>query len=624
MADSTGTYWTRILTKRLRRRRALAVTGGTAAGLLLAACGGSDSSEEGQGQASRDASGLLTELTDETKSAQRGGTLKSFLAFDQQSFDPMFTSLPNQVFTNMVYGQFWHYPGGRLQSSDGSLDGDLAESWEFSPDRLEMTIKLNPKARFGTTPTVPGANGRTPDAQDVLFSWERFANQGTRRSDIATSVNPDAPVLSMSAPDSRTIKIKLSQPYGIFMHLMANTQAGNMFILPKEAADDNVLDVRRTQLGTGPFQLDRYEPSVSYTHKRNPGFEQDRRDLGQLPYIDQIDSPIVAEYAAQLAQFKAGNIYSMGVRSEDILPTKRELPQLDLMTDERGALASTAGVRYFFGMLPESPFKDERVRQAWSMSTDRDLFINVVYNTDTFSKEGLAMEQWWDSALPHNVWTGWWQDPKGQDWAKFYKHDITEAKKLLTAAGYADGVQTNVRYPATGYPNTYYLYIDTILAMVPDAGFRTQIHTVNFGTEWRPQLADARGQFEGVSFILDSGGAEPANYLYLHYHIKGSLNHGYDPDGLNRREGDPTLNDLTTKGRLEFDEKKRMELASEIQKYEAKKVYFPRVAGGATAFSLAWPALRGRGVWQGTTSRGFGTSSATNWLDPTKAPIKQT
>jgi hypothetical protein len=68
---------------------------------------------------------------------------------------------------------------------------------------------------------------------------------------------------------------------------------------------------------------------------------------------------------------------------------------------------------------------------------------------------------------------------------------------------------------------------------------------------------------------------------------------------------------------LEFDEKKRQDLVNEIQKYEAKKVYFPRVGGGANAFSLAWPAYRGRGVWQGTTSRWL----ATNWLDQMKEPL---
>jgi peptide/nickel transport system substrate-binding protein len=356
------TYWDRVLQSRLTRRRAIAATGASAAGAaFLAACGGGDGDSS---SGSKDASSLLTPVRDDSKSVQRGGTFKFFLNSDQQNYDPTFTSLPNQSFTNMVYGQFWNYPGGLLKPSDGTIEGDIADSFEYSPDKLQMTIKLTDKARFGTVPAVPGANGRVPDAQDILYSWERFASQGTRRSDLANSVSPEAPILSMTAPDKQTVVIKMAQPVGIFQHLMSNTQAGNMFILPKEAADPNLLDLRRTQLGTGPWQLDKYEPSIGYTYKRNPGFGQDRRGLGQLPYIDQMDSAIVTEYAAQLAQFKTGNIHYMGrtgMRGEDILPSKKDIPQLEIV--DEGVLP--ANTRYFFGMLPESPFKDERVRQAW-------------------------------------------------------------------------------------------------------------------------------------------------------------------------------------------------------------------------------------------------------------------
>lgn len=185
-------------------------------------------------------------------------------------------------------------------------------------------------------------------------------------------------------------------------------------------------------------------------------------------------------------------------------------------------------------------------------------------------------------------------------------------------------MDANLRYTATGYPDTYYKGIERISAMVPEAGFRLKVNTVNFNNEWRPQLADARGQFEGVSVIVDSGTAEPSNYLYAHYHAKGSLNHGCDPDGLNRKNpdgsirGDPTLNDLTTKARLESDVNKRKEVVTQIIKYEAQVMYFLPEAGGATAFELAWPAYRGRQVWQGTTSRGLSHI----WLDRNRPPFR--
>src|SRR5688572_10400029 len=120
------------------------------------------------------------------------------------------------------------------------------------------------------------------------------------------------------------------------------------------------------------------------------------------------------------------------------------------------------------------------------------------------------MQTAWDSALACSAWEGWWLDPKNADWAPFYKRNLAEAKKLLSAAGYPNGVDANVRYPGTGYPDQYFKSIELYMGMVQEAGFRPKQITVNFNSEWRPQLADARGQFEGVSFIVDSGSSEPA------------------------------------------------------------------------------------------------------------------
>ena len=116
--------------------------------------------------------------------------------------------------------------------------------------------------------------------------------------------------------------------------------------------------------------------------------------------------PIVPEYATALAQFKAGNIYSMGsgnntpkVRPEDILATKKDEPRLQIYPSDLGG----GGPRMGFGYLPKSPFLDERVRQAFSMSIDRDLYMDTFLNVDKFTSEGLAVETRWNTGLCGHV-----------------------------------------------------------------------------------------------------------------------------------------------------------------------------------------------------------------------------
>ena len=70
-------YWNKVLDSRLSRRRAIAATGalGGAAAFLAACGGGDDDSPSSSGPAGpKDTSGLLANITDETKNAKKGGT----------------------------------------------------------------------------------------------------------------------------------------------------------------------------------------------------------------------------------------------------------------------------------------------------------------------------------------------------------------------------------------------------------------------------------------------------------------------------------------------------------------------------------------------------------------------
>ena len=86
-----------------------------------------------------------------------------------------------------------------MKPPEDEIGPDLAESWEYSPDGLQITLKLRQGVKFHNKPPV---NGRALDMDDVLFSWNRFAREVHGRASVANSADPSAPVLSFTAPDS--------------------------------------------------------------------------------------------------------------------------------------------------------------------------------------------------------------------------------------------------------------------------------------------------------------------------------------------------------------------------------------------------------------------------------------
>jgi ABC-type transport system substrate-binding protein len=93
---------------------------------------------------------------------------------------------------------------------------------------------------------------------------------------------------------------------------------------------------------------------------------------------------------------------------------------------------------------------------------------------------------------------------------------------------------------------------------------------------------------------------------------------GFSTSGQNDLAGDPQIDTLIEKGRVERDTEKRRALAFELQRYLAKAMYTLPPPGAASGFVMAWPALGNFRVLRG--SRHFSGL----WVDETKAPFKAT
>src|SRR4029078_12653332 len=78
-------------------------------------------------------------------------------------------------------------------------------------------------------------NGRSMDAEDVLFSWRKYAKVNASASNLAYDATPApaAPVESLSATDNRTIVMKLKQFDSSLFQLL--TTFDHFYVMPRES-----------------------------------------------------------------------------------------------------------------------------------------------------------------------------------------------------------------------------------------------------------------------------------------------------------------------------------------------------------------------------------------------------
>jgi peptide/nickel transport system substrate-binding protein len=591
------------------------VTGSAAAAAtILIACGGGSNNEGPSGP--QDASGLLSKPIDTTKQAKRGGILKNYTNGDG-NLDPNVSVAGISQFLELIYTRLVTLkPGHFSPSQEDEIAPDMAESWEYSPDRLQITLKLRPGVRFHNLPPV---NGRLLDVDDVVFSWKRFESQSVSRAGVANAANPDAPVLSLTAPDSRTVVIKLREPIAYALNYFVNRELVN--IMPKEAGDPGVLDLRSTYLGAGVFSLGKYEPSVGFMFKKNPEFWD--KSIG---FIDQLDYPIITEYAQGMAQLRAGNIYLYAVRPEDVLQLKRDVPAINMYA---GDIAGS-GQNLLFGRRTPA-FRDERVRLAFQMSYDRETWIDTLENAAMFDAEGLPVERSWYSAFPGlgHALDAWRPDPRDSKAfgpnAQYYQHDVAEAKKLLAAAGFPNGLEVMATAPSTG-AGSGITTIEARQSMNGDAGLKFKTNLIPYQTDFIPNYRDARGDFEGIAY---KGGIEISGDIIdrmcqCYWSKSGVQFYGFDSAGRGDASGDPYVDSTLVKARTELDTEKRKALSQDLQRYLAAKAYGLHGLGGATRFSMAWPVIGNYLVWQGGSKTNVRVQTTQWWMDDSQPPLKKT
>jgi peptide/nickel transport system substrate-binding protein len=624
-------YWARFTENRVSRRRAiLATSSAAAAAAFLAACGGGGESGGGDAAgAKKDASGLVAQIEDTSKSAKRGGVYRWSASSEPNHFDGGIQGQAQlNVFNGLAYGSLvQNKPGYKQPTSNSEVVPDLAESWEFSADKLQITFKLRQGVKWHNKPPV---NGRLFDSTDVVNNWKRFEAKSPEGAIMSKTKNPDGLVESVTASDARTVVYKLTRPASFIMQRLATMVTGLAGTqIPREA--DNGFDPRTEQIGTGGFFLEKYTPSVGMVYKRFAEYWNKTE-----PYIDTLEVPIVPQYPSGLSQFKAGNIYSYAVQAQDVLSVKKETSAISMYQNIISGANPAAMVG--FGWLPygsyqKSPFLDVRVRQALAYSYDRDSFIDAFSNVSAFEKEGLPVDTFYYTAQAYVP--GIWLDPRSKDFGpngQYYSYNPAESKKLLSAAGFANGIEVESKFiNGAQFGLDHQRQVEVLDGWAREVGFKVTAKPIDYNLEYLPQIVTAQGKFTGWAYRFGATtSGDPMDYYAWRYWSKsgptsGAL--GFDVNGRGDQSGDPAVDALIEKGLAETDFEKRKALIHDLQRTLAKQMYGVTRPGVGSGFTLAWPAVGNYMVFQGDTraaAAGSGGSPYTWWVDDTRAPLKKT
>lgn len=581
-------YWTETLQHRLSRRRALVTTGAGALGAaFLAACGGGDSG----GGALKDKSGLIYTPVDTTKNAQKGGILVSAFAVEPLNYDPLSSS---SQFTfnhaHHAYQRFFSLKRGTVnEPATGEPEGDAVQSWEYSPDGLQLTMKL----RQNKLDPRPPTSSRILNTDDVKWSWDRFVALQPGNRFFANSLSADAPITSMTFPDASTVVIKQAFPMGALLKMLGTIYY--FAILPVEA--ENKFDFRQDMRGSGAWMMTKYERSVGWEYRRNPNWFK----APDRPFLEGIDYALIPDFAnfgpQTLAQLKAKRLWSLGLGAQSIpgdlvLPLKSDSPDLLMIQNSpfRGQ-----GSQTYIGMskLPDSKWeKDVRLRQALSMVIDREAYIDAFYNVSGFEKVGLAVETGWNTHVPCS-WPTIWLNPQKNELgenSKYLQYQPKEAADLLRAAG-AFGAEDTITYSSQGQFGTA-KQLDVLVQMMNTGGhFKIKQNPEDYTTVITPKYTFGHAQYPDLGTHPLGGWSDWDIALW----------NTFSPSGRNDYVGHdtPHLKEIMLRHRRELDPKKRIEIAKEWQKAVAKEMVIVPFPGAATSFGLEWPWYGNGGYFEG-------------------------
>ncbi|KFI69246.1 ABC transporter substrate-binding protein [Bifidobacterium magnum] len=362
------------------------------------------------------------------------------------------------------------YEGLLSRNEQNEAVPGLAKSWDVSADGTQYTFALNTGVKF--------SNGDAMDADDVVWSINELVKHQYHDANQLKFFK------SVSAPDSHTVTITLSQPYAQLPWALT-TRAGLVF--DKDAS----YNYRTKAIGTGPYVITSFIPNDSVSLTANKHYW----NIVQ-PQTPHITIKYFTDDNAAVNALSSGSIQVLSPITASLAAPFRD-------NDHYVVRAGDGTDKYVLAMnnAPGQPTANKDVREA------------IRYAIDT--KQLIAARGGADSALGGPIPS---LDPGYEDLTGLYPHDVAKARSLLARAGYTKDHPLKLTLT---YSNTYGTEIGNQLrSQLKQANIDLTVHVVEFSTWLQQVYTDKNYQLSLVdhneSHDFASSWANPDYYFNYH------------------------------------------------------------------------------------------------------------
>jgi peptide/nickel transport system substrate-binding protein len=367
---------------------------------------------------------------------------------NQGSLDPHFAATNQEMLViRNIYNGLLKYKADTTE-----LVGDLATSWDATPDGLTYTFKLRQDVEW-----QKGFGHFT--ASDVKASFDRVRAPETK-SPFAGSISM---LKEVQVVDDYTVKLILSEPYAAFPHLLTDYRAGP--IVNVKAVQQFGKDYDWNPVGTGPYQFESGVPKQEAIIVANDKY------FGGASPLKKVITRTIPDINAQVIGLENGQYDMLSQAPDDPAIVKR-------LTDKGFVRAgfSRNQPQVLLMNITVKPFDDLKVRQAIAYAVDRQQMIDLAWN-------GVAKP--WYSPVPEGFFGATTDVPK-------YEHDVNKAKQLLTEAGYPSGLDLTLNVYDTQKGIS-----DVLLEQLKQVGIRATEEVLD-----QPTFIGRVVQNQGINFAV--------------------------------------------------------------------------------------------------------------------------